>query len=188
MKQAITNARLAFPAIFKAESVMGGDPRFSAVFIIDPEKQEKLVTDIKKAISTVADDKWGAKAPATLKQIMAKGNLFFRDGADKPDYDGFEGMWYVSAASRHSQRPLILNNDKTPLTEEDGKPYGGCYVNANIEIWAQDNNFGKRINAQLRGVQFVKDGEAFGGGGSPASADEFEELEATDENVDDIFG
>ena len=188
MKQAITKARLAFPAIFKAESVMGGDPRFSAVFIIDPEKQADLVKDIQATISKVAEEKWGAKASATLKQIMAKGNLFFRDGADKPDYDGFEGMMYISAASRPNQRPLVLDGNKTPLTEEDGKPYGGCYVNASIEVWAQDNNFGKRINAQLRGVQFVADGEAFGGGGSPASADEFPEIEATDENVDDLFG
>jgi hypothetical protein len=93
---------------------------------------------------------------------------------------------YVSAASK--TRPLVLDSNKTPLTDEDGKPYGGCYVNASIEIWAQDNQFGKRINAQLRGIQFVKDGDAFGGGGSPASADEFEELEATSEGVDDLFG
>ena len=185
MKLAITKARLAFPAIHQAESVMGGDPRFSAVFIIDPEKQAKLCEDIKGAMSKVAEEKWGAKAAANLKQIMAKGNLFFRDGADKPDYDGFEGMMYASAASK--TRPLVIDGNKTPLTEEDGKPYGGCYVNASVEIWAQDNQFGKRINAQLRGVQFVADGEAFGGGGSSASVDEFDELEATDENVDDIF-
>jgi len=46
--------------------------------------------------------------------------------------------------------------------EENGKPYAGCYVNMSIRLWAQDNQFGKRVNAQLRAVQFVKDGEAFG--------------------------
>jgi hypothetical protein len=46
-----------------------------------------------------------------------------------------------------------------------------------VEIWAQDNNYGKRINASLKGVQFVRDGDAFAGGGA-ASPDEFEDLSA----------
>ncbi|MWN55950.1 ssDNA-binding protein, partial [Escherichia coli] len=51
----------------------------------------------------------------------------------------------------------------------------GCYVNAVIDIWAQDNNFGKRINASLGGVQFLRDGDAFAGGGV-ASADDFDDI------------
>jgi tripartite-type tricarboxylate transporter receptor subunit TctC len=47
------------------------------------------------------------------------------------------------------------------LTEDDNKPFAGCYVNATIRLWAQDNQYGKRINAQLRAVQYVKDGAAF---------------------------
>ncbi len=35
-------------------------------------------------------------------------------------------------------------------------------VHAVVRLWAQDNAFGKRINAQLQGVQFASDGEAFG--------------------------
>ena len=54
------------------------------------------------------------------------------------------------------------------------------YVNGSIELWCQDNAYGKRINATLRGVQFLKDGEAFAGGGS-ASADEFDDLGVDDE-------
>ena len=56
-------------------------------------------------------------------------------------------------------------------------------MNASIELWAQDNSFGKRVNASLRGVQFLKDGDAFAGGGA-ASDDEFDDL-ATDDFADD---
>ena len=66
-----------------------------------------------------------------------------------------------------------------PLTAADGRPYAGCYVIANVELWAQDNNYGKRINASLRGVQFLRDGDAFSGGGA-ASEDEFDEVEGSD--------
>ena len=33
---------------------------------------------------------------------------------------------------------------------------------ASIDLWAQDNKYGKRINASLTHVQFVKDGDQFG--------------------------
>ena len=67
---------------------------------------------------------------------------------------------YVSA--RSVKRPGVVDRDLSPLTAEDGKPYAGCYVFATIRLWAQDNQWGKRINASLRNVQFIKDGEAFG--------------------------
>ena len=181
----LNNVRLAFPAIFTPQQVQGqGDARYSAVSIIDPEKQKDLIDKIQANIKAVAKEKWGAKADANLKALSAKGNLCLRDGEDKPDYDGFEGMMYLSSGGK--SRPLVLNTDKTPLTEDDGKPYAGCYANVSIDLWAMDNQYGKRVNASLRGVQFVSDGEAFGGGGA-ASADEFEELEATEEAVDDLF-
>ena len=63
------------------------------------------------------------------------------------------------------KRPLVITRDKTPITEEDNLVYGGCYVHGIVSLWAQNNGFGKRINAQLDGVQFVKDGEPFGDAG-----------------------
>ena len=99
--------------------------------------------------------------------------MALHDGDLKSNYDGFPGNLYVSA--RSTTRPLVINNDKSPLTEQDGKPYAGCYVNASIELWAQDNNYGKRVNASLRGVQFLRDGDAFAGGGA-ASEDEFDDI------------
>ncbi len=65
----------------------------------------------------------------------------------------------------------------------DGKPYSGCYVNGIVDIWAQDNGFGRRLNATLKGVQFVKDGDAFSGG-TAVSADAFDDL-GVDESTDE---
>ena len=44
------------------------------------------------------------------------------------------------------------------------KAFSGAVVNASVEIWAQDNKFGKRINATLIAVQFQADDEPLGGG------------------------
>lgn len=185
MKMLLTNVRLAFPTLFKPETVNGeGEPAYSCAMIIDPKKQEALIKQIEENMTAVAKEKWGAKADAHMKSMSSKDKLCLHDGNGKPDYDGFEGMLYIS--SRGKQRPLILNTDKSPLTEEDGKPYAGCFANVSIDLWAMDNQYGKRICAQLRGVQFAGDGEAFGGGGT-ANVDEFEEIEATDASVDDLF-
>jgi hypothetical protein len=46
-------------------------------------------------------------------------------------------------------------------------------------VWAQDNQYGKRINAALRAVQFVKDGAPFGEGNIDVS----QEFTALDEGV-----
>jgi hypothetical protein len=71
---------------------------------------------------------------------------------------------------------LVIDRDKTPLAESDNRPYSGCYVNCIIELWAQNNAYGKRINANLLAVQFYKDGQPFGDAGANASVNDFDAL------------
>lgn len=175
MKLKLQNARLAFPALFEAKTVNGeGAPAFSGSFIIPPNHPQ--MAEINAAIDKVAKEKWGAKADAVLKQLRATDKVCLHDGDTKAQYDGFEGNFYVSA--RGKTRPLVLDRDTSPLVESDGRPYAGCYVYATLEIWAQDNNYGKRINAEIKGVQFFRDGDAFAGGGAPADPEDFDDLSA----------
>jgi hypothetical protein len=134
------------------------------------------------------------KAEAILKGLAATDKLCLHDGDAKSGYEGFEGNLFISARSK--VRPSVFDGQRNELTEADGKPYSGCYVNVSLELWAQDNQFGKRINAQLRGVQFLRDGDAFSGGTRPADADEFDEIavasgsepEAAESNGDSLLG
>jgi hypothetical protein len=176
MKIKLNGVRLSFPQLFEATTVNGeGKPAFSAAFLISPKDPQ--VAAINAAIDAVAKDKWGAKADANIKAMRAADKVCLHSGDLKSNYDGFEGNLYVSA--RNSMRPLVIDVNKSPLTEQDGKPYAGCYVNASIELWAQDNNYGKRVNATLMGVQFYRDGESFTGGGV-ADTDDFDDLTAED--------
>lgn len=180
MKISLKDVRLAFPALFEAKTVNGeGAPAFSAAFILTPDHPS--IKELQAAIEKVGEAKWGAKWPAVKKGMEAQDKTALHNGDSKADYEGYEGNFFVSA--RNKTRPVVIDRDKTPLVEADGKPYAGCYVNASIELWAQDNNYGKRINASLRGVQFLKDGEAFAGGGV-ASDDEFDDL-STEELAED---
>lgn len=183
MKIALANVRLAFPALFEAKTVNGeGEPAFSASFILPANHPQ--IAKIKEALEQLGKDKWGAKWPQVKKEIEAKDRTALHDGDTKADYEGYAGNFFISA--RNKTRVTVVDRDRTPLVQADGKPYAGCYVNASIELWCQDNNYGKRINASLRGVQFLKDGEAFAGGGV-ASEDEFEDLDvgASNGNLED---
>lgn len=180
-KLILKNVRLAFPDLFTAKAINAGDtPRYGAQLIV--EKGSANEAAIEAAIQEVAKAKWGVKAEETLRTLRAKTKICFLDGDLKSEYAGFAGNMSLSAGN--TARPTVVNRDRTPLTEADGVIYSGCYVNAIVEIWAQENTHGKRVNCSLRGIQFASDGEAFAGGGV-ASADEFEEL--TDTSAADDF-
>lgn len=182
MKLVLKNVRLAFPQLFEAKQVNGeGKPSFSASLLIEPNDPQ--VAKLEDAALQVAKAKWGAKADQVIKQAKGQDKWVTHDGDLKSGMAGYEGMIYVNA--RNPVRPLVIDRDKTPLAEQDGKPYGGCYVNVSVELWAQDNQYGKRVNASLGGVQFVKDGDRFAGGSSADESD-FEEL-ADGADAEDII-
>ena len=170
MQFKLTDVRLAFPNLFEPRAVNhDSEPAYSATFIFP--QTHKAHSDVMQAIEALGREKWATKWPTVKKELEAKDRLPIHDGESKAHYAGFEGHRFI--ATRSKTRPLVIDRDKAPLTGRDGRPYAGCYVNASIDLWAQDNAYGRRINAALRGVQFVRDGDAFGGA-APASSDDFE--------------
>jgi hypothetical protein len=176
--------RLAFAQnLFTAGTVGGeGKPAFSVTAILG--KDHPQLEELTAAEEQVAKEKWGAKAPAILKSIRAAEKGVIKDGDTKADYDGFEGNSFVSM--RSEKRPNVYGRDGSQLTEADGVVYSGCYAHVMLEVWAQDNSFGKRVNAQVTGVMFSRDGDSFGGGAAPAKADDFADLSAADGDVDPL--
>jgi hypothetical protein len=178
-------ARLSFPRLWTPKAFQEGQtPRFEATFLLDPSNKEHAVAInmVKSEAKRIAELKWGAgKIPKGVKPCYG---LADKDEV-KSEYDGYKGMWYL--ASNNKNRPTIVDRRRNPLTEKDGKPYAGCYVNASVTLWVQDNQFGKRINANFRAIQFDSDGEAFGV--KPVDAEEeFDELEDGETPFDDGGG
>lgn len=178
MQVKLTSVRLAFPELFVAKTVQGeGEPAYSATFLIP--KNSPLVAAMNAAIEAVALEKWGAKGAAPLKTLRATDKVCLRDGDIKSDYAGFEGHYYVAA--RNKVKPTVVNRTRDIVTPESGVIYAGCYVTAFVDVWAMDNQYGKRVACSLGGVQFVKDGQAFSGGRA-VNANEFDDL-GNDESV-----
>jgi hypothetical protein len=168
----IIKGRAAFLHIFNPTNFQGeGALQYKSTVILpsgDPQ-----IADIEKVCEQVGSQQWGTKWPQVKKELVTKDKMPLKDGNQKDHLDGFAGNMFMSTSNK--VRPVVVDFDKTPLVEADGRPYAGCTCNFMIDVWAQDNQYGKRINVKLKGVQFVEDGAAFGGGGT-ASPDAFQEL------------
>jgi len=200
MKLKIVGARLAFPVLFNPEQFQGqGEEMYSCNLLVGPKKNVEVFVGeprdggglvytkkmgLYDALEKVGQDKWKDKWPAVKKASEAKDLNCLHDGDTKADYAGFAGQWFLSCRSKAEARPKVVDVNGSPLTARDGRVYAGCYVIGLVELWAQENEFGKRINAQVRGIQFLRDGDAFSGA-APASDDEFDDVSAG-ADADDI--
>lgn len=156
----LQSVRLSFPSLFQ-QAVFSGEPtgKYEATFILDKKEHAEQIAAIQKQIEVLMRETFKGKIPSD--KICLKDG----DEVDRPEY---VGKMTIKASTK--KRPLVIDRDKSPITEDDNIVYAGCYVNAIISLWAQSNSYGKRINAQLDGVQFVRDGEPFGDGGISADA------------------
>lgn len=170
----LRGVRLSFPAIFEPRAFdETQEAKYSAVFLMEKDGDpEKNAAHVKKAMDAIIKSAFKGRHPGPTKVCL-------RDGAEKPDVDGYgDEVMFISASSRRAIP--VVDRDRAPLTERDDRPYAGCYVNASIRLWAQDNKWGKRVNAQLRAIQFLRDGEPFG----EVAADPEDEFEDVSTGVD----
>ena len=171
MKVMLKNVRLSFPSLFKTEQYAGEDTeKYAATFLI-PKSDTKTVTAIEQACKQALVEKYGeGKVPKGFKMPLVDG--------DEKEYQGYADHVCIKASTK--KRPTLVNRDKTPIVEEDGILYGGCYVNVSIDLWVMDNAYGKKVLASLNAIQFVRDGEAFGT--KSEGADCFESLSSDDDD------
>lgn len=180
MKILLKRVRLSFPDLLEPTQFEGKGPAsYKASFIMTP-KQTQVVKD---AINEVALEKWKNKAPAILKGLENNSQKMCFTPGDLKEYDGYKGN-FVLSSSRGVEKgvPLLLTKGKDIITKP-GILYAGCYVNATVDIWPQDNAFGKGIRATLLAVQFADEGIAFSAG-EIADENDFDDM--SDSGEDDL--
>jgi hypothetical protein len=165
----LKDVRLSFADLFVAKAFSPGlKPTYRASFILDPSNTAHAATiaEIKAAMQKLAGEAFPGEKLGADRVCLKNGNT--------KSYDGWKDMIILTASN--TNRPVVVNGKRDPVAEGDrGAPYSGCYVNATVTLWTQNNSFGKRINCNLRAVQFVRDGQAFGVAPVDAEA-EFEAL------------
>lgn len=165
----LKNVRLSYPSLFSPAVFEGKEGKYEATFLI-PKSDTKTKAKIDKAIE------------AALTEAKIKGNIptdkyCLKDGDDHED-ENYHGHWTLKAGN--AKRPTVIDSDKTPLVEADERIYAGCYVYAIIDIWIQNNKWGKRVNSNLYGVMFYADGEPFGMGPINVT-DDFDDIDVDEE-------
>jgi hypothetical protein len=183
---------MAFPAIAEPQAFGEGEPAYGAKFPIkiDGEHQKQL----EDAIKAEATEAWKDKADGILKMLEEDGKVAFvkkvyRSKKTGEAYAGFDGAHYLSTRNAKTQ-PTVYNQYGEELTGKgdiERQAFSGAKVNASVEIWAQDNKWGRRINCSLRGIMLTGEGENFGGGSSPASADEFAGMAKPKAEAEDVL-
>ncbi len=188
----LKNVVLAFPALAEPQSYGDGDPAFGAKFPIEPGSPNQNL--IEEAMRAEANAQWNDKGESVLKMLVEDGSVCFnkkvyRSKKTGDAYQGFEGKHYLSTRNASTQ-PTVFNQFGDQVTakgEIERQAFSGAVVAASVEIWAQDNKWGRRINCTLRGVMLTGEGENFGGGSSPASSDEFAGLAKSKPDAEDFL-
>lgn len=171
---------------------------------------------VRSAIKAAKQNKWKDKADETRIKLS---NTPLQDGDDEEItvFSAHKGAYFLSASKtvygpkdgeekNVPKRPFRIigpRKEKDPETGEprfpDKKagdkdaPYSGCVVNVKVEFWGQEadgeRGIPNRINGTILAVQFARDGDAFGGGGTRVDVDnEFDEEDDEFDNDDDDLG
>ena len=188
----LKNVMLSFPALAEPQSFGEGEPAYGAKFPIKPNSEHQK--QLEEAILAEAKEQWKDKADSVVNMLIEDGKVAFvkkvyRSKKTGEPYAGFEGAHYLSTRNAKTQ-PTVFNEYGEQLTSKgdiERKAYSGAIVNASLEIWAQDNKWGRRINCTLRGVMLTGEGENIGGASAPASADDFAGMAKAKADAEDIL-
>ena len=194
----VKNVRASYPALFNPKENTSDDGTVTASYQCVGLMPKATHDEAKKLIVGYMNELLKDKGEKGKPLKLPADRKFIKDGDPKDEDDvgkpENEGMWVVS--TRETKKPALLDNRKDPktgkkrrLTDADkDRIYGGCYINMLIRPWFQSNKYGKRLNAGLAAVQFLRDGEAFGQGriSEETIDDRFGGMEDEEEEVSDI--
>jgi hypothetical protein len=168
--------RVSFPNVFEPQSFDGGDPKYGLTMLFDSDAD---LSALREAAKRAAREKWGeGKIPQGLRSP-------FRDGAEKPDLDGYEGKIFVRCTSK--QKPGLVDLAVKPIIDPS-EFYAGCYAIATLNAYAYDTKGNKGIAFGLLNIQKQGDGTPFSGRSRPE--DDFKPVASAASGsgaVDDLF-
>ena len=177
LKVRLKMVRFSYPHVFKPKGFgkkNEGTPKFSITGIIDPDTKtgQANIAAMEDAIDAAAKEKWPKDWQKNLKKMRKDNRVCLREGDD--DDEASDGMMIVAASNE--EKPLALDENGDDVTAADNVIYAGAYGDIIVRVWAQDNDYGLRINASLEGVKFRRDGDPLSSV-SRASRDDFEDDE-----------
>ena len=176
MAKVKVQGRLAFCNVW--EKVPGMDENSELKYrtkVLISKSDKKQVDLIRAAI-----------AEATRAGVEKHGKAFasaenfdpLQDG-DKKDWEGFEGMYHISASTTKAIH--IVDQMRAPIKEKDDAVYSGVLANVMLDFYPYKTAKGlKGVSADLGNIQKVRDMDRWDRGSVSDPEDDFEELEVDD--------
>lgn len=181
----VSKARLSFPHLTEPQRQVietTGKERVSYNCELLMPQDHPAFVKFMQVYANMALEKWKEHAQATMNMIQNERKLrCFGRGEEKVNkktfqpYEGYAGMVYITTG--RDTPPQIIQADGTPIDPNNTmayqqltrKMYGGCWVNAAIKPWLQENKYGRGVRCDLVAIQFAADDKAFGEGAVDAS-------------------
>ena len=155
----IPKSRLSYPKLFRAEAVPGEgeDKARFGCHILLPKSDTATKQRIDNEIRRIAKD--------NMANVMPKAKDISMWDGDGEKGDEFSKDCWVLSANRYPKqgRLQVVDKDKSPLAEDDGRPMAGDVCNFCVGVYNPKQWKGK-VCFSLEIVQFVKKGTPIGGG------------------------
>jgi len=170
----VSGGRLSFPHLWKPgpdPETGGPSTRLNASFLINKEENAETVTQIKKAMLKVAK----SLNPKVEKLGQLK---HIKLGSDD---DGN----FILKSSNSLDRPTSYFDNRGKKVDDpigagaESILYAGCYVKVKLQVNCDVSASKTKVWVNLAAIQFLEDGERFGGAGMSDEelADGFDEVE-----------
>lgn len=179
--------RCSYPQLFTPRAVQAGaTPKYGIVLMFDKKNKEQMdcLKLLRDEAQQVLEDKWPDEKKRPRIPVLGHDRSPIKD-CDKalnnqgvplveqnPEYEGH----YIIRANT-TQPPLVVDGNKQEVLDPN-KIYGGCWVKANINAYAYNQDTNQGVTFGLNGVQFHHDDDSFGGG-RPSIDSMFDKVEDT---------
>lgn len=174
--------RASFAWVFKPQPPMEGstgEAKYGVTMLFDAVARKTAQYEaMKKLAIAAAKEKFGDKIEPDGKgwfKFKVGQRIFrnpMRDGAEKPELEGYEGCTFASATSK--MQPGLVDAQLQRIISES-EFYSGCYARATVTAYGYDKAGNAGVAFGLQNLQKLADGEAFSG--RTAAENDFDSVE-----------
>jgi len=181
MKVITGKVRASYVNVFQARfNEMSGKEEYSMAIII-PKTEKETIQKIKDAAKAVAENKWGAKVPAGLRNPLRDADKEAEEKDEKVD-PAYENSYFMNIKSKDA--PEIIDAKRNPVIDSM-EFISGDYCRVSMGAFAYDTKGNKGVSFGLNNIQVLGKGEPLG---KSRAEDEFDEYkDESDNSADDLF-
>lgn len=182
-------ARLSYPKLFKPEANKNNanaKPSYSTSLLF-PKGAD--LGALQEACESTAVEHFGSKWKQKKIRMPLRdqgSQTYIDENDDEQVKTGYTPGAMFCNANSYRKPGLVMRDGQTPIDEDDGILYAGCWVIASVRPGAYDTDGNSGVKIWLQNVMFLDDDDKLGGGGSTRPADDFGALQSPDD-IDAMF-